>query len=160
MSRLKSVKTWMLVAALALFAFEISGVQTAQAQDWSLQQVTSAANYNQTVAKVKKLVAKNGMMILGEVNQGKILSMTGLKLKAVSLFIGNPTMGKKILSADPGVGIAIPVRLNIFEGKDGKVYVNYYKPSTQLAAFQSKPVSMAAKILDQTLAKLTSMLTK
>ncbi len=156
----KSAKNWMLVAVVALFAFELAGVKQARAQDWSLQQVKSSANYAQTVAKVKKLVAKSGMMILGEVNQGKILSMTGLKLKAVSLFIGNPTMGKKIFSASPGVGIAIPVRLNIFEGRDGHVYVNYYKPSAQLSAFRSKPVAMMGNMLDQKLAKLTSMLTK
>ncbi len=153
----KSMQNWMVMGLLALFASGLVGAKSANAQDWTLQQVRSAANYAQTVAKVKKLVAKSGMMILGEVNQGKILSMTGLKLKAVSLFIGNPTMGKKIFSANPGVGIAIPVRVNIFEGKDGRVYVNYYKPSAQLAAFESKPVTMAAKMLDQKLAKLTSM---
>ncbi|NOY76670.1 MAG: DUF302 domain-containing protein [Calditrichaeota bacterium] len=146
--------------ALILFAIGLVRSTPVSAQDWNLQQVKAKGTYSETVARVKKLVAGNGMMILGQVNQGKILSMTGLKLKAVSLFVGNPTMGKKIFSADPGVGIAIPVRINIFEAKDGNTYVNYFKPSTQLAPFKNKAVAMAAKMLDNKLAKLTAMLAK
>ena len=156
----RMITSRVLSLALILFAIGLIHNTPASAQDWSLQQIKAKGTYNETVAKVKKLVAGNGMMILGQVNQGKILSMTGLKLKAVSLFVGNPTMGKKIFSADPGVGIVIPVRINIYKGKDGNTYVNYFKPSAQLAPFKNKAVAMAAKMLDNNLAKLVSMLAK
>ena len=46
-----------------------NGDRVTVASDKSFEQVTSA---------VKSLVAKNGMMVMAEVNQGKMLSMTGL----------------------------------------------------------------------------------
>ena len=160
MNATKTIRRTAVSAVLVLFTIALINLKPASAQEWSLQQVAAKGTYAETVAKVKKGIAKGGMMVLGEIDQGKILSMTGLKLKAVSLFIGNPTMGKKLFSADPGVGIAVPVRVNIFEGKNGKVYVNYVKPSVQLAPFQNKAVIMAGSKLDQKLGKLLSMLAK
>ena len=106
------------------------------------------------------MAAKNGMMVLGEVNQGKILSMTGLKLNATSLFVGNPTIGNKLFSADPGIGVAVPIRVSIFEDKSGTVHVSYVKPSAQFAPFQNDQITMVGKKMDESLAMLTGMLAK
>ena len=100
------------------------------------------------------------MMVLGEINQGKILSMTGLKINAVSLFVGNPTIGNKAFSANPGIGIAIPVRVYIFEAEKCEVKVSYVKPSTQFAPFQNKQIIMIGQKMDKKLGALTTMLQK
>ncbi|NOY58541.1 MAG: DUF302 domain-containing protein [Calditrichaeota bacterium] len=135
-------------------------LQQAQSQDTGLVNVTVNGTFNATVEKFKKMVAKNGMMILGEVNQGKIMSMTGLKLSATSLFVGNPTIGKKLFSANPGIGVAVPIRVSVFEDKVGKVHVSYVKPSKQFAPFQDKQITMVGQKMEDTLAKLTGMLAK
>jgi len=122
--------------------------------------VQSKQSFNNTVSEIRKLVKQNGMMVLSEVNQGKILSMTGLSLNAVSLFVGNPQIGNKLFSADHGVGLAVPVRLNVYEGTDGKTYVSYVKPSDQLAAFKNGNIQKIAQKLDQKLAMLTGMISK
>jgi len=98
--------------------------------------------------------------VLSELNQGKILSMTGMKLNTVTLFVGNPTIGKKLFSANHGVGVAIPVRINIYEGADGKTLINYVKPSAQLAFFPNEAIQKVGAMLDKKLAMLTSMLSK
>ena len=147
------------VLAVILFgAFTQSNA--AVAKDSNLVTVTSKAHFSETVSALRTMVAKNGMMVLSELNQGKILSMTGLKLNAVTLFIGNPNIGKKLFSANPGVGVAIPVRVNIYEGKDGKTHINYVKPSVQLASFKSEVIQKTAAMLDKKLAMLTSMLSQ
>lgn len=122
--------------------------------------VQSKQSFNNTVSEIRKLVKQNGMMVLSEVNQGKILSMTGLSLNAVSLFVGNPQIGNKLFSADHGVGLAVPVRLNVYEGTDGKTYVSYVKPSDQLDSFKNGNIQKIAQKLDQKLAMLTGMISK
>ena len=123
-------------------------------------QVQSKKSFEETVSSLRKMVAKNQMMVLAEINHGKILSMTGLTFNGMSLFIGNPTIGKKLFSADQGVGVAVPIRVNIYEAADGHTYINYVKPSAQLAPFSNPKVGMIAKKLDEKLAKLTGMLSR
>jgi uncharacterized protein (DUF302 family) len=130
------------------------------AQDNSFRTVQSKASFDQTVKNLRQLVSKNGMMVLSELNQGNVLSMTGLKLNAISLFVGNPNIGKKLFTADRGVGIVVPVRVNIYENTDGKTYVGYFKPSAQLARFKNENIRKIAKMLDEKLAKLTGMLSQ
>ena len=120
--------------------------------------VQSSSSYEDTVAKLRQLVAKNGMMVLGEINQGKVMTnMTGMNLKAISLFVGNPNVGKKLFSADAGVGIVLPVRVNVFERSNG-TYINYFKPSEQLKPFHERKLVMMGTKLDKKLANMTGML--
>lgn len=147
------------VVALLLMTMMLP-VQQAKSQDNGLVTITASGSFTDIVAKFKKMVAKNGMMVLGEINQGKILSMTGLKINAVSLFVGNPTIGNKAFSANPGIGVAIPVRVSIFENEAGKVYVSYVKPSKQFAPFQNKQITMIGQKMDEKLSNLTGMLAK
>ena len=150
-----------LVGLLSLFLLLspiLAGKVTAQ--EVKRVEVVAKGTFDQTVDQLKKMVAKEGMMVLSELNQGKILAMTGLKIKAVSLFIGNPKVGKKLFNANPGVGLALPIRVYIFQDGKGKTIVSYMKPSQQLEQFNNKQVDMVAKKLDQKLEMLTQMLAK
>ena len=160
---MKSIKLRNIFSALVLAVFILGAFadsSPAYAAENSLVTVSTKAPFAKTVATFRKMVAKNGMMVLSELNQGKILSMTGLKLNAVTLFVGNPNIGKKLFSANHGVGVAVPVRINIYEGADGKTYINYVKPSAQLASFNNEVIRKVAGMLDMKLAKLTSMLSQ
>ena len=79
-------------------------VSAAVAQTGGLVTIQSKSSFDKTIDQLKELVAKNGMMVLSELNQGKVMETAGLKLNAVSLFVGNPTVGKKLFAANHGVG--------------------------------------------------------
>ncbi len=148
---------------MLLFAGMLFGLMsfTTQLQAQNVKPVTveSSKDYDGTIAALKKAVSGGGMMVLAEINQGKILEMTGLKINAHSFFIGNPNMGKKAFSADPAVGVVIPVRVNLYE-KDGKTYINYFKPSDLLAGSGNEQTLMIAKMLDDKLGMMVKMLSK
>lgn len=150
----------MLVVVTIMFAGVIGNSGSLYAQDNGVVTVQSQKSFSGTIDEAKKLIAKNGMMVLSEINQGKILSMTGIDVKGTSLFVGNPQVGNKLFSADRGAGLVVPVRLNIYEGKDGKTYVNYVKPSFQFETFKNNKINKIAKMLDQKLGMLTGMLSK
>jgi len=146
--------------AAILFAVSFAHSSKILAQGSGLVTVQSKSSYDQTVAELKQAVAKGGMMVMSEINQGKMLEMTGIKLNAISIFVGNPTVGNKLFTADRAVGFVVPIRVNVFENLDGKTYISYVKPSSQLASLNNKQVNMIAQMLDQKLAMLTGMLPK
>ncbi len=130
----------------------------AAAQD-SHVTVASQKSFDQTVSQLKSAVSQGGMMVMGEVNQGNMLAMTGLKLKAALFLVGNPTVGKKIFEQDPAAGLYVPLRVFVYEGKDGKTYVSYDKPSSLLAPLNNKDIEMTAGMLDHKLDGLAQMAT-
>src|SRR5574340_1404621 len=104
--------------------------------------IESNKSFEEVSGAVKSLVAKNGMMVMAEVNQGKMLSMTGLSLKATLFLVGNPTVGKQLFEQDHGVGLYVPLRVFVTEGQDGKTYVSYDKPSSVLKQFKNQKIDM------------------
>lgn len=159
MKRSKAIITSVFMAII-IFASASINSNNLFAQDTGIVTVQSKTSYVETVAAAKKMIAKNGMMVLSEINQGKILGMTGLSVKNVSLFVGNPQIGKKLFSQNKGIGIAVPARLNIYEDNDGKTYINYVKPSFQMKNFQNEKIQKIGMMLDKKLGMLTTMLSK
>ncbi len=119
--------------------------------------VQSSLSYQQTMDNLRKLVSKNGMMVMGEVNQGKIMSMAGMSMKATSLLIGNPMVGKKLFGENVGAAAAAPFRVTVFADETGKTTISYFKPSDLLASFGGKQTAMVASDLDMKMSMLTTM---
>jgi uncharacterized protein (DUF302 family) len=100
------------------------------------------------------------MMIMGSLHQGKVLSMTGIHVQSETVFVGNPHVGKQLFSANHGVGVAVPVRVNIYANKDGNTVVSYIPPSQELSNFNNPKINKIAQILDKKLDKMVHMLAK
>lgn len=144
--------TALLMAAPATFAWAAGGSP--------ISQTVVKGTVEQTVSALTKMVAGNGMMVMGELHQGKVLEMAGLKVKSESIFVGNPTVGKQLFEVEPGVGVVLPVRVNIFENADGKTVVAYIPPSRQLAGFANPMLDKMATMLDEKLASMVAMIDK
>jgi uncharacterized protein (DUF302 family) len=136
----------LLSCVIAVIGIAFSGM--AMAQD-SIVKVESQHSFDQTVSQVKSATSQNGLMVMGHLNQGQMLSMTGLQLKGESFLVGNPNMGKKLFTADRSVGLFVPVRIFVYEGSDGHTYVSYEKPSAALGQLNNQQVSMMAQMLDK-----------
>lgn len=119
--------------------------------------IASAKSFEQVSDALKALVAKNGMMVMAQVDQGKMLSMTGLSLKATLFLVGNPTVGKQLFEQDHGVGLYVPLRISVYADTDGRTYVEYDKPTALLAQFKNEKVTMIAQMLDEKLSGLATM---
>ena len=123
-------------------------------------QVTVKGSVDETVSQIRKLVADSGMMIMGELHQGKVIGMTGLKLQSETVFVGSPTIGKELFAAQPGVGLVVPIRINVYASAQGHTVVSYVKPSQELAGFGDEKVNHVAAMLDESFAKMVGMLAK
>lgn len=142
---------------VALGLLSLPGVANADA---SYVHVTSHHSFSRTVSAIKKAVVMNGMMVVGKINQKKVLSMNGLELKgAETLFIGNPVMAKKLFTMNPAAGAAVPIRVYVWVDKAGKTEIGYFKPSTLLGEVDPH-LAMSGQMLDKTLDKLVHMVAK
>ncbi len=142
-------------AVVALLSF---GGSAFAANKGPIVQVKARGSVDEVLDKLKKMVASNGMMVMGELHQGKVLEMTGLRVKSETVFVGNPTVGKGAFSADPGVGIALPIRINVFDDGHGNTIVSYVPPSYLLRNLGNAKVSEIAGMLDGKLQNLVGML--
>ena len=141
--------------ALAVASFTISPLFAAEKSFQGT--VESGKSFDDVTKAVKMLVAKNGMMVLAEVDHGKILSMTGLKLHAKLFLVGNPMVGKQLFEQNHSVGLYIPVRLYVYTDANGKTFVEYDKPSSLLSQFNDEKIGMVAKMLDEKIGGLAGM---
>lgn len=119
--------------------------------------VESGKSFDEVTKAVKNLVAKNGMMVLAEVDHGKVLSMTGMKLNARLFLVGNPMVGKQLFEQSHAVGLYIPIRVAVFTDASGKTFVEYDKPSSLLSQFSDEKIGMVAKMLDEKIGGLANM---
>jgi uncharacterized protein (DUF302 family) len=119
--------------------------------------VESTKSFEQVTSALKSAVSTNGMMVMAEVNQGQMLSMAGLTLKATLFLVGNPTVGKQLFEQDHAVGLYVPLRVFVYDGADGTTYVAFDRPSTLLGQFHNEQVGMVATMLDEKLQGLASM---
>ena len=122
--------------------------------------VESGKSFADVSGAVKKMVAGNGMMVMAEVDQGKMLSMTGLKLEAKLFLIGNPNVGKKLFQRNKGVGLYVPLRIFVYSDGHGKTFISYDKPSSLLAQFGDSEIKKVGGMLDQKLDGLANMAAK
>lgn len=151
--------TSMLMSMALTFAFVLATPAFGADHGFSGSRVTveSGKSFDAVSKAVKSLVAKNQMMVLAEVDHGKILSMTGTKLKATLFMIGNPMVGKQLFDESHSVGLYVPLRLYVYSDKSGKTIVEYDKPSTLLGQYQNEKIGMVAKMLDEKIGGLAMM---
>jgi uncharacterized protein (DUF302 family) len=119
--------------------------------------VESSKSFDEATKALKSLVAKNDMMVMADIDQGNMLSMTGFKLKAHLFLIGNPTVGKQLFEQSHGVGLYVPLRVFVYTDAGGKTYIAYDKPSALLSQFQNEKIGMVAQMLDQKIESLAKM---
>lgn len=148
------------VVALAVSAYTAAARAADSTFSGTRVTVDSNKSYEQVVDALKSLVAKNGMMVMAEVNQGQMLSMAGLSLKATVFLVGNPTVGKQLFEQDQAVGLYVPLRVSVYADANGKTHVEYDRPSSLLGQFKNEQITMVARMLDEKLDGLASMAAK
>lgn len=98
-----------------------------------------------------------GLKVGEEGDHAKAGSSKGLKLRPTYvLLFGNPEVGTVLMQADPRVGLDLPLRLLIWENKEGKVFVSYHDPIELQEAYQLEGQKETVEKMQEALKKLTT----
>jgi uncharacterized protein (DUF302 family) len=88
--------------------------------------VKSVYPFNETIDRIKQDVAAKGIMSFFAVDQAKLASDAGIKLRpSILLVFGNPALGSHFITSNPDAGIDWPVRLLVTEDPNGAVWTIY-----------------------------------
>jgi uncharacterized protein (DUF302 family) len=88
--------------------------------------VKSVYPFNETIDRIKQDVAAKGIMFFFAVDQSKLDSNAGIKLRPSALLVfGNPALGPQFITSNPDAGIDWPVRPLVLEYENGAVWTVY-----------------------------------
>jgi uncharacterized protein (DUF302 family) len=123
-----------------------------------VQMVTSGWDARRIEHAIEGMVGQLGLMTLGKLEQGPLVSVLG-KPKKMSLYlIGNPVLANRMYDQRPAVGLYAPLRVLIYEDEEGTCHFTYERPSMVLEQFGDDEIRAVARLLDQKMEHLATRL--
>lgn len=88
--------------------------------------VKSAYGMDETIRRIKDDIAGKKIMFFDQIDQAKLAANAGISLRPSTLLIfGNPPLGTQFMTSNPLSGLDWPVRILVFQDKDGIVWAAY-----------------------------------
>ena len=85
--------------------------------------VKSGYAMDETIRRIKDDIASKKIMFFDQIDQAKLAAGAGITLRPSTLLIfGNPPLGTQFLTSNPVSGLDWPVRILVFQDKDGTVW--------------------------------------
>jgi uncharacterized protein (DUF302 family) len=96
--------------------------------------VKSVHSFSETIDRIKQDLAAKDIMFFFAVDQSKLASDAGIKLRPSTLLVfGNPALGSQFITSNPYAGIDWPVRLLVSEDETSAVWTAIMISSTSPA---------------------------
>jgi uncharacterized protein (DUF302 family) len=88
--------------------------------------VRSHHSVEETVAKVKEILAGKGVKLFALIDHSGEAASAGLSMRPTKLLIfGNPKGGTPLMVANPSIAIDLPLKILVWEDADGAVWSSY-----------------------------------
>ena len=95
-------------------------------RDRGIIDTPSNHSVDETVEKLKRTLQAKGVNIFAIVDHSGEAETVGLKMRPTKLVIfGSPKAGTPVMLAAPSVAIDLPLKILIWEDREGKVWVSY-----------------------------------
>jgi uncharacterized protein (DUF302 family) len=86
----------------------------------------SAHGASETVERLKALLSQKGIHLFAHVDHAAEARKVGLRLRPTQVLIfGNPLAGTPLMQSRQTIGIDLPLRVLVWEGEAGKVWLTY-----------------------------------
>jgi uncharacterized protein (DUF302 family) len=100
------------------------------ARDNGIVDIPSNHSVDQTVEKLKSILAAKDVTLFALVDHSGEAEKAGIKMRPTKLLIfGSPKAGTPLMLAAPGVAIDLPLKILIWEDSARKVWVSYNSPA-------------------------------
>lgn len=109
---------------------------------------------------LRKIGGDLGLMILGSVRHGEILSPLRGPQGAAMFLIGNPLTALGLMQLHPEAGVYAPLRVMFTEAKAGQTRITYDRPSRLLGQWPEPVFASTGLMLDEKLERLVGLLGK
>jgi uncharacterized protein (DUF302 family)/uncharacterized membrane protein YidH (DUF202 family) len=142
--------------AVAIYLFSIrtnagfgnnkGGSMTMMSSDKGIVDVPSHHSVDETVEKLKGILAAKGVMLFALVDHSGEAENAGFNMRPTKLLIfGNPAAGTPLMLAAPSIAIDLPLKILVWEDGQGKVWASYNSPD-YLASRHDMPKELLPNI--------------
>jgi uncharacterized protein (DUF302 family) len=95
-------------------------------RDRGIIDMPSNHSVDETVEKLKGILQAKGVTLFALVDHSGETEKAGMKMRPTKLLIfGNPKAGTPVMLAAPSSAIDLPLKILIWEDREGKVWVSY-----------------------------------
>jgi uncharacterized protein (DUF302 family) len=114
------------------------------------------ADPKEAVRRLEAVAGPNGLMLFATADHGSLLAVVGESRKAVQYVLGNPLIAVTMTRHNLAAGLYAPLRLLVYEGKDGKTCLEYDRPSSLFGQFHDDRIAEVAAMLDRKMEELVA----
>jgi len=108
------------------------------------------------VQKDVDAVAPYGFVRYATIDATPVFAVAGHKARSVIYLMGNHTIAETMYRHDPSIMLYAPLRLCLYEDRDGGAHLSIDQPSDQFGSFGDTDIAATGRLLDQKLADLFS----
>jgi uncharacterized protein (DUF302 family) len=91
--------------------------------------IPSHHSVDQTVAKLKGILQSKGLTLFALIDHSGEAEKVGMKMRPTKLLIfGSPKAGTPLMLDAPSIAIDHPLKILVWEGSQGKVWLSYNSP--------------------------------
>ena len=125
---------------MAIYLVSVRGDSSIHSEDQEDKSVATATNkgiidkpsnhsVDQTVDRLKNILQSKGVPLFALVDHSGEAEKVGLKMCPTKLLIfGSPKAGTPLMLAAPSVAIDLPLKILVWEDRQGKVWISYNSP--------------------------------
>jgi uncharacterized protein (DUF302 family) len=100
------------------------------AADNGIIETPSRHSVDETVDKLKLILAAKGVTLFALVDHGAEAEKVGMKMPPTKLLIfGNPKAGTPLMLATPSIAIDLPLKILVRQDDQKKVWISYNSPT-------------------------------
>src|SRR5262249_21155429 len=90
----------------------------------------SSKSVAQTIDGLRRVMAGRGFTVFNVIDHSGVAERAGVQMPDSKLIMfGKPTVGASVMLASPLAGLDIPLKVLVWEDKNGSVSVSYNSPS-------------------------------
>jgi uncharacterized protein (DUF302 family) len=120
-----------------------------------LVNLSSSHPANETVERLKGLLAKRGIQVFAHIDHAAEAAKVSLPLRPTQVLIfGNPQAGTPLMQSRQTIGLDLPLRALVWEDEAGRVWLTYHPPSLLAHWYGITDRAEAVEALDAGLAAL------
>jgi uncharacterized protein (DUF302 family) len=120
-----------------------------------MERLAHSQSWEDYAEQCASLAGSSGLIEIGHLNWGEVLSLSGVAMKARCFIVGNPLTAQKLLSAGGAkVGLYLPAKILVFEANDGKAHVAYDTFGSLMKPFGIDALDRVASAIDTVLKRL------
>ena len=83
----------------------------------------------QTVDRLRSILQSKGVTLFGLIDHSGEAEKVGIMMRPTKLLIfGSPKAGTPLMLAAPSIAIDLPLKILVWEGSEGKVWISYNSP--------------------------------